>query len=313
MRHLRRLVPGNGPGYVATIGGFDGLHRGHRVLIDRSMSLARDAGLASMVISFEPLPREFFFPADPPARLTSFRERWRALERGGPDVFCTLRFCTALRNLSAVEFARMLVAAGVQQLVIGHDFKAGRGGEADAAWFASEGPRLGLVTTVVAPVLIDGQRVGSRLVREALASGDFARAECLLGRRYSITGRVIQGEQLGRKLGYPTANMRLARRRAPMNGIFAVRVRGAAGKGLDGEPLAGVASLGTRPTVGGTVPLLETHIFDFSGDLYGREIEVEFVARLRDELRFDSVAAMVEQIHRDAAAARDVLLRSVVN
>ena len=159
------------------------------------------------------------------------------------------------------------------------------------------------------PILVAGVRVGSGVIRTALAAGDLHAAAQLLGRPYSMRGRVIRGEQLGRSLGYPTANLRLARRQTPMNGIFAVRVRGVGnGYGM-AESLPGVASLGTRPTVGGRMHLLEAHLFDFSGDLYGREIEVEFVARLRDELKFESVDAMVVQMHADAATAREWLER----
>lgn len=305
MRLLRRLDAGSAAAgeYVAAIGGFDGIHPGHRALIARTRELARRAGLASMVLSFEPLPKEYFATQDPPARLTSFRERWRLLEADGPEVFCVLRFNAALRALRAAQFAEMLVQGGVRQVVIGHDFRAGYRGEADAAWFRDHGPALGLAAEVIEPVVCEGLRIGSGAIRDALAGADLHRAAQLLGRPYSMRGRVVAGDRLGRQLGYPTANLRLMRRRTPMDGIFAVRVRGIeAGRALDG-----VASLGTRPTVGGREPLLETHVFDFAGDLYGREIEVEFVARLRDELRFDDLDAMVAQIHRDAAQARAVL------
>jgi riboflavin kinase / FMN adenylyltransferase len=307
MRLLRRLADSPaGRGYVATIGGFDGIHLGHRLLIERARFQAKQRGLQSMVLTFEPLPKEYFAPENPPARLTNFRERWRLLEADGPDVFCALRFDERLRSLTAADFARMLARAGVQGVVIGHDFRAGHQGEASAEWFMREGPALGLAVDVVAPLLDSGVRIGSGVIRAALAEAAFPTAARLLGRPYSMRGRVVRGEQLGRKLGYPTANLRLARLKAPLDGIFAVRVRGADGHAQE-EALRGVASLGTRPTVGGHMPLLETHIFDFAGELYGREIEVEFVARLREELRFDNVDAMVTQMHRDADAARALL------
>jgi riboflavin kinase/FMN adenylyltransferase len=302
LRNLKPSTPGVG-GYVATLGAFDGIHLGHRVLIARARALAREAGLASMVLSFEPLPKEYFSPAPSVARLTTFRERWRLLESDGPDVFCVLPFNARLRAMRAAQFAGLLASAGVRHMVIGHDFRAAYRGEADVAWFQQHGPALGLAIEVVPPVQESGLRVSSGLIREALAAGNLPQAARLLGRPYSMFGRVVRGDQLGRTLGYPTANLRLARRQTPMEGIFAVRVRGIE----HGRGLPGVASLGTRPTVGGTRPLLEAHVFDFSGDLYGREIEVEFVAWLREERRFDSVALMVEQIHRDAADARAVL------
>jgi riboflavin kinase/FMN adenylyltransferase len=306
MRLLRRLSPDSaaGAGFVAAVGGFDGIHLGHRALIARAREHARSAALASMVLTFEPLPKEYFAAQQPPARLTNFRERWRVLEQDGPDVLCTLRFGERLRSLSAMDFTRMLVGGGVRRLVIGHDFRAGHRGQGDAEWFAAQGPAQGLSVEVVPPVMAAGIRVGSGAIRDALAVGDLPLAATLLGRPYTMRGRVVQGEQLGRTLGFPTANLRLARRRTPMDGIFAVRLHGIAGESGTRD---GVASLGTRPTVGGVQPLLEAHVFDFSGDLYGREIEVEFVARLREERRFDHIEAMVEQMHRDAAAARAVL------
>jgi riboflavin kinase / FMN adenylyltransferase len=256
-----------------------------------------------MMLTFEPMPREFFAPANPPPRLTSLRERWRLLQRIGLGSLCVLRFDERLRDMTGEAFAQVLardMCAAV--VVIGHDFKFGRGAEAAAAAMQAAGQRLGFEVDVVPPVQVDNVRVSSSGIRDALARGDFAQVERWLGRPYSMIGRVVQGERLGRTLGYPTANMRLGRLRSPVQGIFAVRVRGAA-VGM----LPGVASLGTRPTVNGTVPLLETHLFDFTGDLYGREIEVEFVAKLRDEQRFESLEALVEQMQRDAIEARSVL------
>jgi riboflavin kinase/FMN adenylyltransferase len=306
LRLIRRLVPRclPGPGFVATIGSYDGLHQGHRALLERVRIRAAARGLQSMMVTFEPLPREYFAPQNPPARLTTFRERWRLLEGTTLDVFCALHFSRSLQHLEGADFARQLGQAGVRSIVVGHDFRAGRGGEATAEWLQTAGPGFGFDVEVLEPVLLGGVRVSSRGVREALGGGDLAAAQRLLGRGYSMLGRVIRGEQLGRKLGFPTANLRLSRRRTPTDGIFAVRVLGVPGDSRSGEGLPGVASLGTRPTVNGTVPLLEAHIFNFDGDLYGREIEVRFVARLRDELRFATLDEMVVQMHRDADAAR---------
>lgn len=319
MRLLRSLAgaslqPLAARGIAATVGGFDGIHLGHAALIRSTRELAAQDDLASMVISFEPLPKEFFSSGVPVPRLTTFRERWRLLEKDGPDVFCVLPFNEALRQLRAAEFARMLAAAGIRHLVIGHDFRAAYRGEADVDWLRRHAPEMGMKVHVVDPVLAGGGRVSSGLVRDALQAGDLRRAARLLGRNYSMRGRVVSGQQLGRTLGFPTANLRLARRQTPMDGIFAIRVHGiAAGALACGKGLAGVASLGTRPTVGGTRPLLEAHVFDFAGDLYGREIEVEFVARLREERKFDSLDAMVVQMHQDAADARRVLEAEVLS
>ena len=313
MELIRRLsAPGSaGPGYVATIGGYDGLHRGHWELLRRTQERAVALGARSLMVTFEPLPREYFAPQSPPARLTSFRERWRLLAASPLAALCALRFSRRLRDLGAAQFAGLLQHAGVRSVVIGHDFRAGRDGEATTAWLEAHGPRFGFAVEIVEPVLWDGCRVSSRGVRDALARGDFDSAAQMLGRRYAMRGRVQRGAQLGRTLGYPTANLRLSRRCSPVDGIFAVRVRGTGAVDAGGRGLPGVASLGTRPTVNGRVPLLEAHVFDFDGDLYGREIEVEFVQRLREELNFASVDAMVAQIHRDADAARAVLAQDV--
>ena len=309
MELIRRLVPPGtaGCGYVATIGSYDGLHLGHQELLRRTQLRAQALGARSLMVTFEPLPREYFVPQAPPARLTNFRERWRLLSATPLDVLCTLRFARALRELDAAAFATRLQQAGVRAVVIGHDFKAGRDGEATTDWLLANGSRFGFGVEVVEPVRVDGLRVSSRGVREALQRGELDLAAQRLGRPYAMVGRVQRGQQLGRTLGYPTANLRLARRRTPLEGIFAVRVRGIQGDAQGQRGLPGVASLGTRPTVNGHEPLLEAHVFDFQGDLYGREIEVEFVQRLRDELRFESVDAMVAQIHRDADEARAVL------
>jgi riboflavin kinase/FMN adenylyltransferase len=310
MQLVRTLPPppAGHPGFVATIGGYDGLHVGHQELLNRTIRQAKEHGLHSLMLTFEPLPREFFAKSSPPARLTNLRERVRFLSRTGLDVLCTMHFTTRLREVEAEDFAALLQRGGVKRLVIGHDFKSARNAAATADWLAAEGPkRFGFDVEIVEPVKVAAHRVGSRLVREALAEGRLDEAATMLGRGYAMTGRVQRGAQLGRQLGYPTANLRLARRKSPVEGVFAVRVRGIRDDAEGRRGLPGVASLGTRPTVNGVEPLLEAHVFDFNGDLYGREIEVEFVAKLRDELRFDCVDEMVAQIHRDADEARAVL------
>jgi riboflavin kinase/FMN adenylyltransferase len=218
------------------------------------------------------------------------------------DALCLLRFCT-IRNTPGEQFAEMLAAEfDAPAVVVGHDFRFGRQGDSTAAELQAAGKRLGFTVEIVPPVLVDGERVSSTAIRAALNAGDLQKAQRWLGRPYSMRGRVVQGRQLGRELGYPTANLRLQRRRPPLAGIFAVRVHG-----VEAQALPGVASLGTRPTVNGIEPLLETHIFDYSGDLYGREIEVEFVRKLREELRFDSLDALIVQMKQDAADARSIL------
>jgi len=295
-------------GCVVTIGTFDGIHVGHQALIRRAAQRARELGRGAMLLTFEPTPREYLAPDAAPARLTTLRERCRVLARLASagarlDAMCVLRFDEKLRKLSGGEFATLLARdLRASEVVVGHDFRFGHGAAGSAQALREAGPGLGFQVEVIDPIVLGGERVSSSGVREALASGNFARARGWLGRPYSMLGRVVAGERLGRRLGFPTANIRPGRKRMALGGVFAVRVQGA---GLDGRP--GVASLGTRPTVNGVEPLLEAHVFDFEGDLYGRELEVEFVAKLRDEQRFGSLDALVEQMHRDAGNARRAL------
>jgi riboflavin kinase / FMN adenylyltransferase len=302
VRGLANLRPRH-KGCVATLGAFDGLHLGHRALVAEALSQAASRSRPAIMLSFEPMPREYLNPQAPPARLTNFRERWRLLEHSGLDALCLLRFGEPLRSMSGEAFLEMLRdELEVAALVVGHDFRFGRTGAATAATMHAAGARMGFGVTVLPAVLSGADRASSSAVREALAAGDFDRAASMLGRRYTMRGRIVAGERLGRRLGYPTANMRIDRRRSPLGGIFAVRAHGIAA-----QALPAVASLGTRPTIDGVEPLLETHVFDFDGDLYGREIEVEFVQKLRDEARFDDLDALVAQMNRDAVAARGIL------
>lgn len=291
-------------GCVVTIGTYDGIHLGHQALLRRLKEHAAQLSAPTVVLTFEPTPREYLTPEAPPARLTSLRERWRIFSRMDLGGLLLLRFGECLRNLTGEAFATGLLAKDLaaRAVVVGHDFRFGRNGEATAPMLADVGKRLGFTVDVVPPVMCDGERVSSSLVRDALWRGDFALAHRWLGRPYTMRGRVVHGQRLGRDLGFPTANLRIERRRSPLQGIFAVRVHG-----IEATPLRGVASLGTRPTVGGVQTLLEVHVFDFSSDLYGREIEVEFVAKLRDEENYPTLDALVEQIHRDAAQARHIL------
>lgn len=290
-------------GCVATVGTYDGLHLGHQALL-RHLAV-RGARLArpTVMVTFEPMPREYLTPASPPPRLTTLRERWRVLQHLPLDYLWVLRFNERLRSMNGDEFAQVLARnLGAAAVVVGHDFKFGRGAEGTAAVLEKAGQRLGFEVDVVPAVQLDDVRVSSSAVRDAVARGDFKQAQRWLGRPYSMVGPVVHGNRLGTKLGFPTANLRPRRLRSPLQGIFAVRVRGA-GAGA----LPGVASYGTRPSVHGVVPILEAHIFDFDADIYGDEIEVEFVAKLRDELYFASLDEMVQQMHRDAAEARQRL------
>lgn len=308
MRLIRRPAEGASilpSGCVATIGAFDGVHLGHQRILARVVEEAGQRGLAALAFSFEPTPREYFSRGEePPARLTRLREKVVLLAALGLDwLFCP-PFDARMAALDPGEFIGQLLVRTlrVRHLVIGDDFRFGRQRAGTLAGLQAAGPRCGFSVEQVGSVVSNGVRVSSTAVRAALAAGDMAGARSLLGRCYAMTGRVVPGRRLGRELGMPTANINLCRQQSPVAGIFAVRVAGLA----DGL-LPGVASVGTRPTINGSEPLLEVHVFDFDRDIYGHYIEVQFVARLRDELKFPDLPALQRQMHRDAEAARQVL------
>lgn len=291
-------------GCVATIGVFDGLHLGHLRILDRVREEAGRLGVPSLVFSFEPTPQEVMSPRSPPARLMRLREKVLRLEALGIDYLYCPPFEPSLQDLEPGEFIERLLVRmlGVRHLVVGDDFRFARGRAGTMAHLQAGGRQYGFVAEQVGSVTVGALRVSSTAIRNALSAGDLKTAGTLLGRPYRMVGRVSRGQQLGRQLGFPTANMRLHRRVSPVSGIFAVRVHG-----VDGGARDAVASIGTRPTVAGVEPLLEVHVFDYDGDLYGRQIAVDFVARLRDEVRFDDLPALRRQMERDAADARRAL------
>ena len=293
-------------GSVLAIGAFDGLHRGHAALLARVRERATKHGLVAAAVTFEPLPRSYFSPA-PLKRLSSVREKLCGFADAGIETLLLLRFNAALVNMSAQDFVREVLVArmGAREIWVGADFRFGHNRIGDVALLEAMQGEGGYEVRVLDAVSNgDGERVSASRVRGALASGDFAHAAELLGRRFSIGGRVVRGQRMGHKLGYPTANIRLGKRVSPVSGIFAVRVR------VGERWYPGVASLGVRPTIaGGGEPLLEAHLFDFDGDLYGQRIEVEFVAKLRDEEKFADLDALRAQMDRDAAQAREKLSR----
>jgi riboflavin kinase/FMN adenylyltransferase len=234
-----------------------------------------------------------------------FREKFEALVSAGVDAFFCPRFDDRMRSMAADTFIRQLLvhALNVRHLVIGDDFCFAHGGRGTVDLLRRAGSALDFSVTQVPSVIVDGERVSSTTIRQALWDGDLARAGRLLGRDYSMSGSVVRGARLGRALGFPTANVNLRRRQSPVMGIFAARVRG-----LGPEPLDAVASVGTRPTFGGTKPLLEVHIFDFERDIYGTYIHVDFIARLRSEEKFGGAKELIEQMHRDAERAREILV-----
>jgi len=295
------LAPG---GSVLCVGAFDGLHLGHRALLAHVRERAAAQALTPLAISFEPIPREFFAHGVPVPRIASAREKIAQIGASGISLLL-LRFDARLVAMPAEAFVEdvLIARADAREIWVGGDFRFGHARRGDVALLRAIGERRGFSVEVMDDVAIDGARISSSAIRRHLAAGEFDAAARLLGRRFTIGGHVVRGRQLGRKLGYPTANIRLGRRAAPVAGIFAVHVHG-----VEALPRAGVASLGVRPTIdGGGEPLLEAHLFDFDGDLYGRRIEIEFVRKLRDEAKFDDLDAMVRQIDRDAAEARSVL------
>ena len=292
-------------GAAVAIGNFDGVHLGHQALIRAAAAQSAESGARRVVLTFDPHPREFLDPAGAPPRLMRVTEKCLALEALGVERLVVMRFDERLRQLEAGEFIRgvLVDALRARHVVVGEGFRFGRGRAGTVTSLRAAGEAAGFEVLTVPGVELDGERVSSTRVRAALAAGDLATAGRLLGRRYALCGRVIAGARLGRTLGFATANMRLHRPRLPLAGIFAVQVRG-----VDGREYAdGVASLGTRPTVDGVEPLLEAHVFDFAGDLYGRRLTVEFIEKLRDEERFASLEALTKQMHRDAARAREIL------
>ena len=290
-------------GSVVCIGAFDGLHLGHRALVRRAVGRAQALGVPAVALSFEPLPREFFARDQPPPRLTLARGKVQGLRELGADGVGLLRFDAKLSAMTAEDFVRRLLVQrlAAREVWIGPEFRFGHKRGGDLPLLQAMGKELGFSAGEIEPVQALGERVSSTRIREALRAGDFLQAENLLGRPYAIGGRVVRGKQLGRTLGFPTANLRFPKTPA-LSGIYATWVHG-----LGDKPMASVSSFGTRPTVQGVEPLLEAHLFDFDGDLYGRHIEVEFVAKLRDELKFPDLPALTEQMHRDADNARRLL------
>lgn len=291
-------------GSVVCIGAFDGLHLGHRALVDRAVARARALGVPAVALSFEPLPREFFARGVKPPRLMLARAKLEGLYGLGCGSVGLLRFDAKLAAMPAEVFVRDVLVdhLSAREVWVGPEFRFGKVRGGDVGLLRTMGAELGFVAHDIAPVLLDGERVSSTRIRAALASGDFATATRLLGRPYAISGHVVHGKQLGRTLGYPTANLRYGGKTPALRGIYATWVHGVAD-----HPLPSVSSFGTRPTVDGIEPLLEAHLFDFEGDLYGHRIEVEFVAHLRDEVKFPDLPSLVAQMQRDDRLARAIL------
>ena len=291
------LPPARGP-CALTIGNFDGVHRGHRALLERVVTKARELGVTSCVLTFEPHPREFFVPDAAPPRLTRLRDKLGLIAAAGIERVHVIRFEARFAAMTAARFIDEILVKGLgaRWLLVGRDFRFGAQRKGDFAALQGKGFQLESMPDVA----LGGERVSSSAVRAALQAGDFSRAERLLGRPYSISGKVVHGAHLGRDLGFPTANINLGQR-PPLHGIYVVEVENHG---------AGVASVGLRPTINPVPrPLLEVHLLDWDGNLYGRRLNVRFLRKLRDEAKFDGLPALREAIARDAAEARDYFAR----
>jgi riboflavin kinase/FMN adenylyltransferase len=293
-------------GCVATIGNFDGVHLGHQAILRRLAEQSKHYNLPALVITFEPHPQEFFAPHASPARLMRTREKLLALSQHQIDRVLYLKFNRHLADMEAQTFIQAILVEklGIRFLLVGDDFRFGHGRSGDFELLRQVGQAAGFQVADTPSHTYDGQRVSSSRIRAALARGDLNLAKELLGRPYSMCGRVAHGDQRGRALGFPTANIHLHRRITPLSGVYAVTMHG-----IEPTPVLGVANVGRRPTVKGTRDQLEVHLFDFKKDIYGYHVQVDFLAYLRPEWRFDSLEALRQQINQDACQARAFLAK----
>ena len=305
---ISRGIPDKASAPVAlTIGNFDGVHLGHRAMLTRMAESARARGLVSCVLTFEPHPREFFTPSSAPARLSNLREKLEAFASLGVERTHICRFDRSFAGLGAQEFIERVIsrALNAKWLLVGEDFRFGSKRAGDVALLHALGKKFAFEVCVMPIVIVNGQRVSSTMVRDALAGGDLERARGLLGRPYSISGRVAHGDKTGRKIGFPTANIRIRHPRPPLGGIFAVELAGIAER-----PLKGVASLGVRPTVKENgAPVLEVYLLDFDREIYGQHVRVDFLYKLRNEEKYSDLETLKAQIGRDVKTAESFFNR----
>lgn len=287
-------------GCVLTIGNFDGVHLGHQRVLDKLKMTAQTLGLPAVVMVFEPQPKEWFDADTAPARLSTLAEKTQLLQAQGIDALACMAFNDRFRGLSAEQFVKQVLVDGlnVKAIIIGDDFRFGCDRRGDFAYLQKSGEEFGFGVQDTKTVEQEGERVSSTLIRQALENADLAQAKTLLGREFSISGRVAHGQKLARTFGVPTANVLLKRNQTPLVGVFAVEVFTPAGN------FNGVANIGMRPTIGGTKPILEPHLFDFAGDLYGQRIEVVFKHKIRDEKRFNGLDELKAAILNDIQLAK---------
>ena len=303
-------------GTVLTIGAFDGLHCGHRSVLDHLRMRADEAGLPSVVVTLEPLPREYFVPLDAPPRLMNFREKCEGFAELGIDRVMVVRFDDRMRNMEAVDFIEQVLVKGLnaKHIVVGDDLRFGRDGAGDFELLASLAHKHDFSVEDTRTLELEGHRISSSRIRQLLEAGDFTEAETLLGRPYSISGKVVYGKQLGRVLDVPTANVELHRLRAAMSGVYAVEVNIQSDSSDTAhcaeQWLPGVANVGCRPTVNESIKaILEVHLLDFDADLYGQRINVRFREKIREEQKFETLDLLKTQIHCDVNTARDYFSR----
>jgi len=304
IRGIHNLQAGH-RGCVASIGNYDGVHVGHQAIVRQVIDKAAEMNLPSLIVLFEPQPLEYFARSQAPARLMRLRDKVLRLEALGIDRVLCLQFTSWLRKLDAADFVEHVLVKGVgaKHLVIGDDFRFGHDRSGNFEYLKQAGAKEGFVVEDTATLEINGQRVSSTRVRQALLASDFDQVSQLLGVAYSIQGRVIQGKQLGRTIGVPTANISLHRKKSPLAGTYVVDF-----ECENGQVVNGVANIGTRPTVNGVGELLEVHLLDFNDDLYGQKVSVTFLSKLRDEQKFADLDALKAQIGEDMKQARQYFL-----
>ena len=289
---------------VATIGNFDGVHLGHQAVLKQVTDQASQMNLPAVVIILEPQPNEFFSGDNAVARLTRFREKLQLFKCFSIDRVLSLPFNTTLSSMPAKDFIDKILVAGldIRYLVVGDDFRFGNQRQGDFTMLVEAGKQHDFPVVNMKTFSFEGERVSSTRIRAALAEGDLALAEKLLGRHYGMSGRVAHGDKRGRTIGFPTANLHLHRKKSPLQGVFAVEMLG-----IEDKPVAGIANVGTRPTVDGSKTLLEVHLFDYNADLYGRYVHVNFLHKIRNEMKFESFEQLQQQIKQDAQQAREWL------
>jgi len=288
---------------VMTIGNFDGVHRGHKVLFRRVVDWAKKLGGQSVVMTFDPHPLQVLAPSRGPDFITSHGKKLELIEAEGIDVTIVIPFSTDFAQISAHDFVKDLLVdrIGIKGIVVGYDYRFGRNREGDIRLLRDLGGRYGFQVEMVSGIELEGTLVSSTAIRQLIRDGDIREAERLLGRPYEIVGRVVKGRERGRLLGFPTANVDIQKQVPPKPGVYAVEVD------IDGETYMGAANFGWNPTFGDPTPSLEVHVLDFDGNLYGKEIAVRFIERIRDERRFSGPEALVAQIHQDVETVRSIL------